>query len=78
MYTPSAILQDGGEKFSGLRCSQARMRGRLMLPMLAVDWQASAVRDEEVGHFREVAGICRLSLRAGPQRTLLTVDSKVA
>ena len=28
-----------------------------MLPTLAVDWRASAVRDEEVECFREVAGV---------------------
>ena len=28
-----------------------------MLPTLAVDWRASAVRGEEAGRFREVAGI---------------------
>ena len=28
-----------------------------MLPMLAIGWQASAVRGEEVGHFCKVAGM---------------------
>ena len=28
-----------------------------MLPMLAIGWQASVVRGEEVGHFCEVAGM---------------------
>jgi len=30
---------------------------RCMLPTLAVGWRASALRGEEAGHFREVAGM---------------------
>ena len=32
-------------------------KGIEMLPMLPVDWQASAVWGEEAGYFREIAGM---------------------
>ena len=52
-----------------------KARGGEILPILAVGWQASAVRGEEAGHFREVAGVSTV-IRI-PQ-SLLTVDSRVA
>ena len=33
------------------------MQGREMLLTLAVDWRASALRDEKLGRFRKVAGV---------------------
>ena len=33
------------------------MRGGEMLPTLAGGWRASALRDEEAGRFRKVAGV---------------------
>ena len=37
--------------------AEREVRGGEMLPMLAVGWQASVLRGEEVGRFREVAGV---------------------
>ena len=38
-----------------------------MLPTLVVGWQASALRGEEAGRFREVAGVSIIA--AGGQRS---------
>ena len=37
--------------------AERRTQGGEMLPMLAVGWRASTLRDEEAGRFREVAGV---------------------
>ena len=37
--------------------AECRTLGGEMLPMLAVGWQASVLRDEEAECFREVAGV---------------------
>ena len=37
--------------------AERRTRGREMLPTLVVGWQASVLRGEEAGRFREVAGV---------------------
>ena len=37
--------------------AECRTRGGEMLPMLAGGWRASALRGEEAGRFREVAGV---------------------
>ena len=37
--------------------AKRRTRGGEMLPTLAGGWRASALRGEEAGHFREVAGV---------------------
>ena len=37
--------------------AERRMRGGEMLPTLVVGWRASALRGEEAGHFRKVAGV---------------------
>ena len=43
-----------------------RMQGREMLPTLAVGWQASVVRGEEVGHFRKVASVSIIAASESP------------
>ena len=43
--------------------AERRTRGGEMLPTLAGGWRASALRGEEAGRFREVAGVSML-LRA--------------
>ena len=50
-----------------------------MLLMLVVDWQVSAVRGEEVGCFRNVAGVSIVAV-GGPRFVVetLVVDSQVA
>ena len=37
--------------------AERRTRGGEMLPTLAIGWRASALRGEEAGRFREVAGV---------------------
>ena len=37
--------------------TKRRMQRGEMLPMLAVGWQASVLRDKEAGRFCEVAGV---------------------
>ena len=44
--------------------AERRMRGGKMLPTLAVGWRASALRGEEAGHFREVAGMSIVAVGA--------------
>ena len=45
---------------------KCRMQGGEMLPTLAVGWQASVVRGEEVGHFRKVAGVSIVAASESP------------
>ena len=43
--------------FTRVGVAERRMRGGEMLLTLGVDWQASAVRDDEAECFRKVAGV---------------------
>ena len=47
-------ISRGGGGGVGAECEA---RGGEMLPTLAVGWRASALRGEEAGRFREVAGV---------------------
>ena len=52
--------------------AERRTRSGEMLPKLAVGWRASALRGEEAGRFREVAGMSNRSCR----RSAFAVDSR--
>ena len=54
---------------------ERRTRGGEMLPILAVGWRTSALRGEESGRFREVAGRC--CGRSAFVVDNLTIDSRV-
>ena len=45
------------KSFQAFGIAECRTQGREMLPTLAVDWQASTVRDKEAGRFHKVAGV---------------------
>ena len=47
--------------------AERRMRGGEMLPMLVVGLRGSALRGEEAGRFREVAGMSTLLRAPGPR-----------
>ena len=53
--------------------AEVRTQGGEMLLILAVGWQASAVRCEKVGHFCKVAGMSIVSVD-GPHFTVDTLD----
>ena len=64
------IVDGGGQAWGGE-----------MLPTLAVGWWALALRGEEAGRFREVAGMSIVDVGAGQSVytvDTLTVDSRVA
>ena len=72
-------MQDGRrEKFQPFSVVVHRMRGGEMLPTLAVDLRASAVRDKEVECFREVAGVSIVTAGRRSMVDTLTIDSRVA
>ena len=68
------------DEVSGLWCGIAkrRMQGGEMLLTLAVDWQSSAVRDEEADRFRKVAGVSGRCKRLVRPTVDTSVDSRVA
>ena len=68
----------GGGEREARGIVERRTQGGKMLLMLAGDWRASALRGEEAGRFREVAGVLRSYGRSAFAVDNLTIDSRVA